>query len=1140
MRKLFTLFLLCVLGFSMSQVRAGKPTLQQMQKMVAEGKAFKETNPHVKFRPRANDRTLQHVMTSGQARVQSQVEKLSREVRAAAPKGGNLYGYLSFTIDPEGVPGMYEFTEQGTYELFWPDPLWDNYQTANDGWLKDNKVCGYILDMFMGYFWGYFYFEIDFQSGDLLKLEEFPIEELTAMFYIANLNTVTDEIYGYVTTPDGICWAKAPASNPGQAIVLRPADDDYCYSLCFNPADNTFYGVNIKQQFVKVAENGAQTVISEVPQTSTDVFGDFFTGLIWNPKANAFYWNANMDLEAYNGSYMSRLYTISADGVFTRIANFNQEEEFTYFITDDEVPSPTVPMKPAVVGHDFPKGSLTGTVTFAIPTTFNDGSPLPAEVAYQTYLDDDLYSEGTVATGTEKSVTFTDVPAGMHSIGMSISVDGQQSTKSFTRFFVGVDEPAAPSRVVLTKTGISWQPVTAGIHNGYIDTEALTYNVYLNGEYLGNTAETSYENILPDDAPMEAYYAAVEAVVGDQKSEQTTSNKVIAGDAYAIPMNLQPTYDQFEVMTVVDNNRDGSSWRFEDGALFCSFTIFEEQPMDDYLFLPPVKVTDPEKYYTFSLEAGLRHPASPEEYLEVYYATAPRVDAICETVIPRFKPTAVADFYGQGEFSEFSGLLKVPEAGNYYIAIRCDSPGGNTGVVVRNLSLIDDNIVATSPAPATDLKTVAAAQGDLRANVSFNMPLKTMLGDDLPADAELTATVYAQGNEDKAVELSGTPGKHLSVNIPTFQGDNVINVQVHYQGANSSIATVNVYTGVSVPATPENFFVIGAPDMMSARLTWDAVTEPDVPGGYVNPETVYYNLLQLNTRWNRWEYYLEGIKGTSYDLILTPEDPQNQYVFGIEAANEAGANGYINYNAAFLGAPYKLPFEEEITPYGFTTQPWFIYDEMDGQQYDADYGRFLLSEISEDYPTSDDVVLVGMSENSNGRGLLGLPRFSTQGFEGVNVTLTMLKGDNTTFDIIFGTFYGNDGLIEVGTIEGNTADQALQDITISLPKSLMDKDWVQLYIESNFEGTNDMFVMSAVKITSTSGVTILDTAATAIYGDKGAVVLNGLAGCNYVISDLDGKILSRGVVEGDAATVAMPAGLYVVSAGDKTAKVLIR
>lgn len=1144
MRKLFTLIIMAVMAVPTMLAGSGR-TLQEMRAREARGEFVRETNPSVKFRARKGaENALPHAITPTSQHPNTLTSQHPKALapshpRSIAPEGGNIYGYLNFTTDDASLPGLYEITRTGS-EIFWEDPCWDNYQQASDGWREDNKICGYILDLFMGYFWGYFYFEIDFETGDLLKLEEYPLEDLTAMFYIAQLQPTTGRVFGYVTTPDGIFFARTGATDRSEAIPIRAADEDYCYSFCFNPADKQFYGVNIKQEFVRVAEDGTQTVISRVPSTSEDPFGTFFTGLIWSPDANVFYWNSNMDVEVYRGDAMSRLYSITADGQFKQLLVFPNEEEFTYFITPDDVPEAGVPMRPTVVSSSFPQGALSGTVTFALPATFGDGAALPASVSYTIYLDDDVYSSGTAAPGSEVAAHYNDVERGTHSFGMGVTVNGKSSSKAFTRFFVGCDTPLAPANVAMTKTLVTWDAVTEGIHGGYVDASAVTYQVELNGQILGTTSETRYAITLPEDEPVTNYWATVTAIAAGYESEPASSNKVIAGEAYEVPMYLLPTQDEFDLMTVVDANRDNSSWRFEDDALFVSFTLDEDAPMNDYLYLPPVRITDTSKYYTFSLEAGLRHPSSPDEYLEVGYGTSPSVAGNRGVFIRRFSPTAVAGFYGDGDFQTFSGVLKVDEPGTYYIYLHCVSDGFQTGLVVRNLSLIDDNIVVDSPLAVTDLEAVPFGTGELKATLTFTLPTETMGGTVLPADAVLTARAFATGNEANAVTATGTPGSKLNMVVPTLQGENEMNVQVSWQGANSVVANTMVYCGVSVPATPENFRVVAAPDMMSARLTWDAVTEADVEGGYINPATVTYTLLTLNTNWNKWSIYLEGLTGTSYDFILDETSKQNQYVFGIAAVNEAGDNGYINYGAAFLGAPYRLPFEEEMNAYGFTTQPWFIYDEFDGEKYDAEYGRFFLSEVSDLYPNSLDVVLVGMSESPDGRGMLSIPRFSTKGEGSVTVSVDMLKGASTSSDAFYGTFYGNDSLIELDFIDGNTADDELQTFSFQLPEELLGKDWVQIYIESNFQSPSDMFVMSALRITGDSGVTLLELGKGAILGGRGEIIVNGLDGESVVIADMEGRVVCRGRIAGEAASYAVAPGVYAVTAGKRSAKVVVR
>jgi formylmethanofuran dehydrogenase subunit C len=61
----------------------------------------------------------------------------------------------------------------------------------------------------------------------------------------------------------------------------------------------------------------------------------------------------------------------------------------------------------------------------------------------------------------------------------------------------------------------------------------------------------------------------------------------------------------------------------------------------------------------------------------------------------------------------------------------------------------------------------------------------------------------------------------------------------------------------------------------------------------------------------------------------------------------------------------------------------------------------------------------------------------------------------------------------------------------------------------------------------------------AIATAKNAIIVSGFAGENVVISTADGKVVANGIAT-DNNTISVPAGIYVVKAGSKSAKVVVK
>lgn len=603
--------------------------------------------------------------------------------------GANIYGFLYFMYgdyNPDWEPGAYELTDDYMEEL-WIDPvLISQGLQVNDGWYVDGKLCGVNSVLSDGYFYTYFKYTIDLLTGELEDYEEYydQVYDYDVFFFNSKLNLDDNKVYGYAYELGfewNVYWTVADFDNILEAQTIKLANDEFCYSMCYNPSDGYFYGVNIKQQFVKIGLDGKQTFIAEMPDA--EYLTTYQTGLVWSPVTELFYWNS-IDSSGYGS-----LWSITADGTADFLALYYDGEQFAYMFTTDEYVNADQPSKPTVKEVLAGADGLSANVSYEMPTTFGDGTPLPPSFGYTAVLDDRIYTTGTAGPGADVDIKYTVEEQGMHSLGLFVTVNGKNSVTASVSLYLGDDEPKAPEKVTLTATEISWTPVTEGVRGGYIDLENLTYNVYLNGEPVGTTNQTSVAAKIPDTGDLKAYVASVVAVNGKLEGKPAYSNKMVGGAPLTVPVSIEPTESEFELMVSVDANNDGVEWDYNTtySAAQISYSTSPDVPMDDYLFLPPVKIDDTTFTYEFSLEAA-RYNNYLDESMEVVFATSPDASAVSGTIIEPFNPEAK---YTAGEWSVMTGEWDVPAAGVYYIGIHCVSPGDLAGLFARNFSLVKTN-----------------------------------------------------------------------------------------------------------------------------------------------------------------------------------------------------------------------------------------------------------------------------------------------------------------------------------------------------------------------------------------------------------------------------------------------------------------
>lgn len=1136
------------------------------RQMIAEGTAKKVTSPFDtkhKSLPqngfqiaRSSSKALQGVMKRNVSKPSFLVEKTP--VKSVA-SGANIYGYLYFQAVMDFIPGLYEL-ENGSYSILWKDWFYDyDYAFAYNGWYVDGKINGIFPDIAGGYLYGYYSYSVDFETGELLDYADL-IYDTNQFFIIATLNSSDNKIYGYAIdlnydNGNTLFWGYADASNPADVTLVETDQSQVCYSLTYNPINGKFYGVNMAQQFVEIATDGTQTVIAEVPDA--EKCGTYTTGLVYSPTDGVFYWNSNWVDEYGMGSF---LYTITPSGEFTMVDSYLLAEEFSYFITPDEPVAADAPKRPEAVGVNFVDGALTGDVTFKLPTTFGDGSNLPAQINYTATLNNESYKTGTGAPGSEIEVSYTVTESGSYTFGLYVTVNDKNSSAASIRAYVGNDTPVAPQKVELTETEVTWEAVTTGVNKGYIDASAVTYDVYLNGVKLGNTSSTSYsvESYFEGDLELDSFVASVVSICNGLESEPGKSNSIVAGNALNLPLFMPPTESQFALMTVEDVNPNlmGGSWLWNEADdipfVQIGYGMVGYGQVDSYLFLPPVNIPDASKYYSFSFLSSLRSSMYNLEYLEVVIATEPSSEAVIGTIIDPFQVSGLA---AEENWEEESGLLQVPAAGTYYIGIHCISEEDQLGVMVRDFSLESSNVSPESPDVAQNVTAVAGANGELKATVTFDFPTKALDGSTLAPELMLTALVTVNGGNE-VVTATGKPGSQGSVTVNTVQGNNTVTVVISDGEMDSPKAQTSVYTGVSIPAAPDANTVVYeiSSDMMSATLTWEAVTESEKEGGYVDPAGITYTISEYVDLIPGWGWYVwmpieEGITTTSYTYTLPAGSPQDSYILGIQASNVAGTSSeYVSLQLQ-MGSIYTLPLVENLDNDSddtyFNVTPWLQYNSFNGVTYNGTWGISEISYLAEllgvPYTGDENYIILGYSaDESPAKGMMGMPRFSTMGCEEVEATfefLTLYPAKTT----IYGYAYGEEDVVEIGTCTPPSKDDlSFAEYTFTLPESLTNKSWVQILIEADYVDGDEYFGLGSVEVMSGSTKLMALQSHSAITTDKNAIIVRGLQGSSVVIATMDGKVVAKGVSNSDITSFKVEKGTYVVKAGNKSAKVVVR
>ena len=1077
----------------------------------------------------------------------------NREEASRVTAGGtNLYGYLNFW----GTPGLYQFNKTG-FSKVWTDPMYEDMGGFDAVYYNHGKICAFYpyVEYYGGefFFEGVTYYELDFNTGNITK--EYYIEDFWMDYgYFINLayDADNDEVYGYATYDEEgetACFMKTKGTNPQFSDYVKIKDYGnsstgffkQCYSMCWNQIDGLLYGINLNNQLVTIDKStGEQTEIMKIPSTVPvpSPGNQYISGFAYSPTEDVFYWELQYDDRS--GNPVADLYTIDINTkTCSKVENFPEAEGFCAFWVIGDNTKADAPKRPEFVSADFSGGSLSGSLVYTMPNKCLNGTTIAGDVTWNLTINGKNTSTGSAAPGSSVTIPATVSSAGNYTFELTASYQGVQSAPVAYTAYIGADKPKAPTNVTLNPTTyfLYWTKVTEGVTGGYIDTSNIEYEVYLNGQLQGTTKTNTYQLTLPSDLKWGEVAASVVAVVNGSSSAPGYSNIIMAGAPWDLPVDLLCNEDNLRYVTI--KNLDGDEWTWEMGFwddYWYSYQVEDnaKMPGDDWIILPPINFSDPDAYYSFTIDAR-KHAGNlyPDTWMEVKYGPIPDPALMDEVILAPWEPQ-IRDF-----FSYTNPMFQVAAPGTWYIGIRCVTAIGQLGCDVSRIKVEQVNYDLQGPGECTDVTLASTTQTSLDANVTFTFPTKTLGGEIIPSSTEITAVITCGDNK---VSVSGKPGQTTTANIATYQGPNDIFLQCYIGDLKGASSQYSLFTGEVVPGYVFNLQGQMQPDMMSVTLTWTPPT-PWVSGvweGGVNPETTWYNVWLHGSNGKTYSYTTpKGV--TEYTATLPEGAPQDIYQICIQSENVAGNNGNYMDLSAVMGTPYQLPMVGGFSNGKFDCSPWLDYSPTNSS---AVWSLMRLSSIASDWAGRNSYALVGYSlENTSQEGILGLPRFSTKGEDVVNINITYYAGIEAADLTVKASTYEieNPQSLFSWTVTGKDNPDEFRTVSGQLPASLLDKDWVQVYLDAFFGANAHYAIITDIEIENgDSGVLMSMNGQGSVAALKGAIEIKGYEGQSFMIADLSGIVHAQGTLSGDATRVELAAGIYAVKVDGKSYKVNVK
>lgn len=1137
MKKFFTLLTAAALTVASVSAQTLKPELKGAKVRTEQGAKHRTAKIH-------QNNNL-HRITTGQASMNQEKpenlmglrsNKLSKKAPAKSiSKGGAaLYGWVIYSdvLAYADQYGLYNASVAQTEQVLENPAVAAVASQGLDaepgpGYVKDGKLITWGDITFWGFFQiGCYYEVIDLETGEVEDLKMYTGG--THRFTIAGVayNPDDDCVYGDGSVDGVMGLIKAPADNLFDVTLVKPygTTSEQHTGLCFNTADHKIYAIDMLGNLERMDTRGQVERLLDKTQLGCPDWYPYIGALGYDAYDNTLYWNAQTNM----GSCM---YLIDCSSLTsTKLFDYEDGDEFSILYAKDRVVSPDAPAAGEINSVSIQGAATSAVITFTLPTVTVEGEALPASIKYEVLVNGDLYLSGNGKPGEKISGNLAVLPAGLNVFQLVAYTGDHKGIAASVEKYVGYDTPLAPENVTLTRTQISWDAVTQGEHDGYIDAKAVTYQAYLNGEAVGNPVSgTSVKIDIPDSEEQLGYEASVVAIANKLESAPGKSNKVITGNPLEVPVTIAPTEAQGKVCQFAGTG--SVQWEVGDPGLYRNtfFIQYDElYDLDAWVFLPAISLTSTSNFYEISMQARNFSDNYPAEYFDI---------CIGKSASPEAMKVLEQDLNPTSTVQTFSALYLAPEAGTYYIGLHATSQKDMAGMCIWDVKVNTTDYTAASPAKVSRLQLEAAAEGKLEATATFTLPTKTMGGQNLPENQQISAVVRGAGS---FVTVTGLPGEEKTATVLTEQStyNNLSTVTVTTKAGELEglSASSQVWTGVDLPGAPKLNDIVTSTDGLSVELKWDAPTEGE-NGGYFVPEDCTYWVVMYDDYYEEW-YLVEKTDGFTGTASVPAGTAQDFVTFGVCAVNEVG-NGPITYASDFLGEALKLPIFCDLAQAD-------DYDPFPGLGTLAlsGGGLWMLPYWNQVFEGADlgGLLLAGVGTENGDRSTLVLPHVSTRGTDEASFSIKLYNEENLLPNISLWVASCDDyELVKFGTID--TDFEGFSEQTFRFPAEFQGKNWVQVFIVCDYTDAENQMVLIremslSTKAPNVSAVKELNDAQKLIIGGKGEIKFKGLEGLNVVVNRIDGARVAEGKLNG--SSISVEKGIYVVKAGDKTAKVIVK
>lgn len=746
---------------------------------------------------------------------------------------------------------------------------------------------------------------------------------------------------------------------------------------------------------------------------------------------------------------------------------------------------------PALVNgfeQHFPKGALTGNVTFSLPTKTYAGQELTGQLDYEILVDGISFATGSGVAGssvTSAEVTFAQ--EGMHCVQVFTRNSAGDGAKLLQVFYVGMDVPAQPEHVSASvaadgRTTISWEAPT-GSNGGYAgDESSLIYTVtrYPGGKIVGQgVVGTSFVDTLDPEGDVAAWYYGIKARNEHYEgTEEGFSNKNVFGAPLDVPYTAD--FSTPDLFTMIDVQGDGKSFSVTRAAgndVMGQYSNNDKGLLDDWVVTPKINLVAGVTY-RFTLPRNLW---SQKLNLTLAYGTQPTVEALTHIIGTKEEEKSTT------EWKELSFEFVATESGAFYIGLHSVQDYAARGLYMSRPFVLEEvpgENVASAP---SNLQVTGADKGEKSATIRFTAPTRTVKGDPISGLFTVKVIYHSRIVHTFSDVQPGQSIEWTYASESIADGFNTFTVAAVTNEGTGITASNSAYVGIDTPQAPTGVKV--KDENGGITISWETVTERGANGYYVNPDEVTYIIYD-------YTYNDEGVRSDFEEIgsvigknSFFYEEPTNEgdqrlTYKAIRARNATGTTGYVLAAPLVKGTPYGLPFEETLAG-GETNGKfwWYVTDNttqdptISTKSYDANSGCFSWTAGAARERASINTGKISLQSASN-KPVLSYAYYAEPGStQTINVYLQTPDGMETRVSQVnFSTLKGDDGwrteLVDLTPYRNQSYVAVKFQLSAGTRNESVLLDAIDIYDQLPYNLSVDVSAPTVVKAGAEAGVTV--------------------------------------------------------------------